>query len=137
MAIGGSRIASRSMNKFLLDMNLSPTWLASFEEQGIEAIHWSQIGLATATDAEIMAYAREHDWTVFTHDLDFGAMLAVTEAVAPSVIQIRVQDVSPSALADRFFHIITQFEDEITQGALIIVDPKKQRVRLLPLKPKS
>ena len=31
---------------------------------------------------------------VFTHDLDFGALLAATSAEGPSVIQVRTQDVT-------------------------------------------
>jgi predicted nuclease of predicted toxin-antitoxin system len=36
-----------------------------------------------------MNYAAVNGYTVFTHDLDFGAMLAKTGAKKPSVIQIR------------------------------------------------
>jgi predicted nuclease of predicted toxin-antitoxin system len=34
------------------------------------------IGTADAPDTEIMDYAHTHGYTVFTHDLDFGAILA-------------------------------------------------------------
>lgn len=45
-----------------------------------------------------MAWARANDYIVFTHDLDFGAMLALTNAESPSVIQVRTQDVTPPIL---------------------------------------
>lgn len=54
----------------------------------IEAAHWSTLGANNAPDVLIMDYAR-------THDLDFGAILAVTHGAEPSVVQIRAQDVSP------------------------------------------
>lgn len=123
--------------KFLLDMNLSPDWLTEFNQRGIEAIHWSQVGDLRAKDHMIMQYAREHEYVVFTHDLDFGAMLAATGASSPSVIQIRIQDVSPQSLASRFFTIIEQFESQLAQGALVIVDTRKNRVRTLPLNRQS
>ena len=80
-----------------------------------------------------MQYARDNGYIVFTHDLDFGAMPATTGASSPSVIQIRVQDISPQSLAPRFFAVIEQFETQLIQGALVIVDVRKNRVRALPL----
>lgn len=72
--------------KILIDMNLSPRWCDLFEREGWEATHWSTIGPPNATDREIMEWAAGHEHIVFTHDLDFGAMLAATGAVGPSVI---------------------------------------------------
>ena len=59
--------------RLLIDMNLSPEWVLVFKDAGLEAEHWSQVGDFNAPDAEIMAHARSGQWTVFTHDLDFGA----------------------------------------------------------------
>ena len=42
-----------------------------------------------AEDSEIMAWASVNDFVVFTHDLDFGAILALTRAEGPSVVQVR------------------------------------------------
>lgn len=43
-------------------------------DAGIEAAHWSDLGAGNAPDAEIMAFAKGHDYVVFTHDLDFSAI---------------------------------------------------------------
>jgi len=39
--------------KLLVDMNLSPSWVARLTRHGFEAVHWSIIGAATAPDVEI------------------------------------------------------------------------------------
>jgi predicted nuclease of predicted toxin-antitoxin system len=44
--------------------------------------------LCGRTCFEIKSWARAHGAIVFTHDLDFGAMLAATKANAPSVIHV-------------------------------------------------
>lgn len=62
--------------RLLIDVNLSPKWAPVLRELGWPAVHWSDIGDPRASDESIMAWAREHDHAVFTHDLDFGAMLA-------------------------------------------------------------
>ena len=73
--------------KLLVDMNLSPRWVAALETLGIPAVHWSQLGPTNAPDEALMAYAAENDWVVLTNDLDFGAILAASAGRSPSVIQ--------------------------------------------------
>jgi predicted nuclease of predicted toxin-antitoxin system len=58
--------------KLLVDMNLSPRWVDVLATAGFEAAHWSTLGANNAPDAEIMAYARAHDYVVLTHDLHFS-----------------------------------------------------------------
>jgi len=119
--------------KILIDMNLSPDWTAVLEAANIEAVHWSSVGKPNALDEEIMQYARENDFTVFTHDLDFGAMLALTQAESPSVLQVRAQDILPKNIGNIVITIIQKYNDELEQGALIVFDKAKERVRILPL----
>ena len=57
-------------------------------------VHWSTVDIRAADDV-IMSWARENGFIVFTHDLDFGVLLALTQAENPSVIQVRTQDVFP------------------------------------------
>ena len=87
----GSPTGKRLM-RFLLDMNISPDLCSRLRAAGHEAIHWSSVGAQNARDEIIMGYAREHDQVVITHDLDFGAVLAITHATGPSVIQVRTED---------------------------------------------
>ena len=121
--------------KLLLDMNLPPRWVQFLSGQGFECVHWSDVGEYTATDRLIMAYAKEYGYTVFTHDLDFGALLAATRARSPSVIQIRTQNVLPEAIGVLVVNAIRQFAEELQRGALITVDPHRSRVRILPFEP--
>lgn len=94
--------------KLLIDMNLSPEWVEVFEQQGWQAIHWSTVGDSRATDRVIMDWARVNGYVVFTHDLDFGALLATTRAQGPSVIQVRTQDIMPQRLGSRLVQILRQ-----------------------------
>jgi len=119
--------------KFLIDMNLSPAWVDVFTTEGIDAIHWSSVGRGGAPDSELMAWAKNNGHIVLTHDLDFGAILAATAADAPSVVQLRIQDLAPSHSKELVLKVLHDFERELEQGALISVDEDKARVRILPL----
>jgi hypothetical protein len=120
--------------KILLDMNLSPDWVPLLAGGGHEALHWRDLGAANAPDTEIMAWARDHEYVVFTHDLDFGAPLHATGAVAPSVIQFREDDVRPESLGSQALLALVQAKVEIEGGALITIDLRRMRITSLPLR---
>lgn len=120
--------------KLLIDMNLSPQWVSVLENAGWESVHWSFIGRPDASDKEILDYATSHGYVIFTHDLDFGAILAATNAEYPSVIQVRTQDVTTDHLSHLVVSALNQFKKHLDAGALITIDAKKFRARILPLR---
>jgi predicted nuclease of predicted toxin-antitoxin system len=120
--------------KVLVDMNLSPRLATLLSDAGFESVHWSQVGLATDPDLAIMVHAKLHDFVVLTHDLDFGAILAATNADKPSVVQIRASDLKPEALVGPVTIGLRQCEVALTDGALLTIDVVRLRLRLLPLK---
>jgi predicted nuclease of predicted toxin-antitoxin system len=120
--------------KIVIDMNLSPSWVDVLTTHGCQAVHWSTIGDPRAKDSEILSWALANGYVVFTHDLDFGAILAATQANAPSVIQVRTQDVMPTHLESIMGAALRQYETELETGALIIVHEGRLRVRMLPLR---
>jgi predicted nuclease of predicted toxin-antitoxin system len=120
--------------KLVIDMNLSPAWLPVLRQAGHTVTHWSSIGSPCAKDREILAWAREQGQIVFTHDLDFGAILAATDADSPSVIQIRTQDPTPDNCGQIVAQILHRYADALATGALISVDKNQARVRLLPMR---
>jgi len=121
--------------KLLVDMNLSPDWVQPLENAGWETRHWNTLGDPQATDATIFLFSAQNGWVIFTHDLDFGAILAHTRAGRPSVFQVRARDVSPVVLAPLVIRTLRQFTEQLEAGALVTLDESRQRVRLLPLVP--
>ena len=119
--------------KILIDMNLSPDWGKVFSDYDIVAKHWSTIGDPRATDKLIMQWALDNDYIVFTNDLDFGTLLAVTQAQFPSVIQLRTQDLFPESLKQTVINTLIQFQSELSSGALITIDLNRSKVRILPI----
>jgi predicted nuclease of predicted toxin-antitoxin system len=119
--------------KILVDMNLAPRWVRLFLERGVDAVHWKDTGPQDAPDIEIMEYAARNGYVILTRDLDFGAHLAAACVSRPSVVQIRIENVCPETLIVRVIDALSHYAAEVTQGALITVNPRKTRVTLLPL----
>ena len=114
-------------------MNLSPDWAPVLQQHGWQAVHWSGVGDPRASDREIMDWAVAHQYVVFTHDLDFGAMLALSHESGPSVLQVRAENVLPDYLEDSVIAALTQHEADLSSGALVVVDESRSRVRVLPI----
>jgi predicted nuclease of predicted toxin-antitoxin system len=119
--------------KRLVDMNLSPKWIALLHDSGWEAVHWSAVGRADARDSKIMAYAAAKGYVVVTHDLDFGAILAVTHGKKPSVVQVRSEDVSSDIVGRQTVAALHHTQAELEAGALVTIEADRTRLRLLPL----
>ena len=68
MASGRKRSTAALSMKILIDMNISPD----------------------------LVKVLNNSYAILTHDLDFGTILAVSQALAPSVIQIRTQNLLSS-----------------------------------------
>jgi predicted nuclease of predicted toxin-antitoxin system len=120
--------------KLLLDMNMPGVWIDFLRAAGFTAVHWRDIGDIRAEDHEIMSWARENGYVVLTHDLDFGALLYLTEATAPSVVQLRAEHILPQYMGDAVLEALDTATEPLAEGALIVIDPRRHRIRLLPLR---
>ena len=119
--------------RVLIDMSLSPSFHAVFERHGVDAIHWMHAGDPKATDARIMAWGRANDRIVPTNDLDFATILETTGAQKPSVVRVRAADVRPDAIGGHLVECLQRFGTELEQGAIVVVEKDRMRVRVLPL----
>ena len=119
--------------QLVIDMNLSPDWVAELAQHGWMSVHCSTVGNPRADDATIMAWALANGYVVFTHDLDFGTTLALTHALGPSVVQVRGQNVLPEHMGPVVAAAVRQHEAALATGALVVIEERKSRARVLPL----
>lgn len=67
--------------KFLADMGVSMTTVATLRNLGHDAIHLREQGLMRLEDSAIVAKARAEERAVLTFDLDFGEIMARSGSV--------------------------------------------------------
>lgn len=120
--------------QFLLDMGVSyqaAKWLNTI---GHNAVHISDEGLHTMSDALIIEKATRENRIILTADMDFGQILSFTKSHSISVIQFRIHDLSPEILIDKLKTIFAIFSDSLLTGSVIItVQENKIRITELPL----
>lgn len=120
--------------KLLLDMNLSPLWLEALRSAGHEPIHWSHVGPPNAPDSHLMAWAAVNHCVVMTHDLDFAALLAASQANNPSVLLLRTRSTLPSRIGHLVLTVLRIHQQSLETGVIVTLDEDRSRVRVLPLK---
>lgn len=117
----------------LLDQGLPRSAAGLLRQAGIDAIHVGEIGMAAAKDSDILEHARQEGRAVVTLDADFHALLALSSAVAPSVIRIRIEGLKAVECASLIQTIISQCLSDLEQGSVVTVQDQRIRIRRLPI----
>lgn len=121
--------------RFLIDANLSPRLANLLSSEGYDAVAVRQVGLADASDNEIMDYAVNDDRIVVSHDTDFGALLAFRGLTKPSYILFRSSDpITPEEQATLITANLRSFAEELEDGAIVVFARGRLRVRRLPVR---
>ena len=83
------------MKPLLFDHNLSPRLVKRLADVYPNSVHVSEIGLSEADDRTVWEYARQHDCTIVTKDVDFGELLLLN-GYPPKILWIRRGNCSTS-----------------------------------------
>lgn len=75
--------------RLLVDANLSPRVAARLRTADHDAVHVHEVGLTSASDEAIMAWALGEDRTIVSSDTDFGALLARYGHAKPAFCLLR------------------------------------------------
>lgn len=121
--------------KFLIDANLSPRLAELLAAAGHDAIAVREIGLASASDDEILDRAAEEDRIVVSHDTDFGALLAFRRSSKPSFVLIRSSDpLTVDEQAELLIANVDAVAADLRSGAIVTFARGHLRVRQLPVR---
>ena len=121
------------MTKLIIDQGMPRTTAALMREAGYDTIHVGEVGMALASDREILRRAQDEDRVVVTLDGDFHAILTLSRASLPSVIRVRIEGLRGEELARLLLLAIPGLEHDLEAGAVVTVQPRRLRVRRLPL----
>lgn len=122
------------MKRIVLDQGLPVTGSTLLRESGRDAVHVREIGMADASDEQILSYGSSESRVVVTLDRDFPKILALTGAVQPSVVLLRQQRLRAPQLATILAEVWKSYEDLIDHGCVVTVGAESSRIRPLPLR---
>src|SRR5471030_415301 len=109
----------------VLDQGVPRDAAALLRSLGYDCIHVSEIGMSKSTDEEILAFSLGRKAVVVTLDADFHTILAVSGAIGPSVIRVRLQGLGAPETVALVRKVLAGFEADLARGSLITVKARK------------
>jgi predicted nuclease of predicted toxin-antitoxin system len=119
--------------RFLADMGVSQQVVEWLRLNGHEAVHLRDEGLQRLPNGEIFQKAGREQRIVLTFDLDFGEILAASAGQLVSVILFRLRNTRTNFVIQRLADVLQQSSADLSQGAIVIVEDGRHRVRSLPI----
>lgn len=118
--------------RFLADMGVSLRVVDWLRIEGHEVVHLRDEGLQRLPNGNIFAKAAQERRIVLTFDLDFGEILASTANELASVILFRMRNKRTANAISRLRHVLSVSAKALDEGAIIVVEDARHRVRRLP-----
>jgi len=97
-------------------MGVSITTVQALRAAARDAVRLREEGLLRLPDPDIVAKAKREQRVVLAFHLDFGDILAVAAAAAPSVINFHLRNRTPAAVNPQSFRAIGDCESELASG---------------------
>jgi len=119
--------------KFLVDNALSPSLAIRLRENGHDAIHVRDLGMAVASDEEIFDFAAKEGRVILSADTDFGTILAFRRISKPSVVIFRQSNKKPENVASLFLKNLPSLTEFLMKGYVVIFEDRRMRLRKLPI----
>jgi predicted nuclease of predicted toxin-antitoxin system len=119
--------------RFLADMGVSMRVVAWLRSAGHDAIHLRDEGLQALPNGEIFQKAIREQRIVLTFDLDFGEIVAASGGRSVSVVLFRLRNTRADFVIQRLEIVLGQGTEELAQGAVVLVEDGRYRVRRLPI----
>ena len=119
--------------KFLVDMPVTPQAVAHLRAIGHDAVHAHEMGLARASDAQLLDVARREERVIITADLDYPRLLALHQASRPGIILFRGGAYSDADMLGLLDRVLTRTPALDLEGSIVVVDRRRIRRRALPI----
>lgn len=122
--------------RLLLDQNLSRDLPGLLLAAGFDVVDTRTLGMQRWADEDIADFAASHNRIVVSADTDFGAILAKRQAAKPSFVLLRrTHNLSPEAIAGLIAANLPALEDDLDEGAIVVITDSVIRIRRLPVTP--
>ena len=121
------------MIRLLRDMGIAPSTGRHLRASGHDVVHLLEEQLACLPNDQIVAKAQEEGRAIVTHDLDFGRIVALSGRSVPSVVTLRLGDMTPARVNVALDTALRAAGRSLEKGALVTITDRGIRVRVLPI----
>jgi predicted nuclease of predicted toxin-antitoxin system len=122
--------------RFLVDASLSPVVVQALADGGHEAVHVGDVLRLDAPDEAIFDLAAHERRVIVAADTDFSEIVARRRTTLPSLVLFHRQvGRRPIEQAQTLLAQLDDVEAELAQGAIVVIEDERIRIRSLPILP--
>ena len=114
--------------RFLTDQDVYATTVRFLNGLGHDLVTAAQLGLAQATDADLLRVAQGEGRVFVTRDRDFGRLVFV-QAGGAGVIYLRIVPSTQDAVRAELERGLALYSEEELQGSFLVIEAGRHRMR--------
>jgi len=115
--------------RFLADMGVAQRIVEWLRAEGHDAVHLREEGLQRLPNGEIFEKAISEGRIVVTFDLDFGEIIALSGGRRTGIVLFRLHNTRTPHVIDRFRKVLRTSGQALEQGAIVVVEESRYRIR--------
>ena len=119
--------------KFLCNMNISPKTVSYLRKLGYNSKRLDELNMECASDRAVIDLAYKEGRTIITIDLDYPEIIALGRKSFPSAIIFRLTNPDVDTLNTLLNEYLEKIKKDLKEGAIVIIEDEKVRIRSLPI----
>lgn len=117
--------------KFLIDQDVYAGTARFIDDLGHDVVRVASIGLAQASDEEILGVAQKENRILVTRDRDFGNLVFV-RSLGAGVLYLRIMPSTQEAVHEELKSVLDGYSQGDLIKAFVVIEPGGHRIRRLP-----
>ena len=114
--------------RFLLDQDVYAITTRFLIEAGHDVVLVAQMGLAQASDEEILRTAKEQNRVLITRDRDYGNLVFV-RAIGCGVLYLRIRPSTVNSVHNELMRVTQLYTDRDLTQAFVVIEADGHRFR--------
>ncbi len=116
---------------FLLDQDVYAATGRYLSQLGHDVVRVAEIGMAQASDANLLQVAHGQDRIFVTCDRDFGSLVFL-QGMGAGVLYLRMLPSTQNAVHAELRRVLESYSEEDLVRAFVVVEPDGHRIRRFP-----
>lgn len=116
--------------RLLLDQDVYAATARFLRGLNHQVLRAHEAGYARATDAELLALAREREYLLVTRDRDFGNLVFLHGA-GPGVLYLRMRPSTLRLVHQELALVLQAYTEDELRRSFVVVEPGRHRFRRL------
>jgi predicted nuclease of predicted toxin-antitoxin system len=114
--------------KFLLDQDVYAVTARFLVASGHDVVRASEIGMAQASDEELLKKAQEQERVFITRDRDFGHLVFV-RGFGAGVLYLRILPSNLGAVHAELERVLQTYSEDELRKSFVVIEPAAHRFR--------